>query len=193
MKRLCLVLILILCLNLFSGCSFDPRSSPENAAEAYFEAKYIEFDADAYFDICFCHQGSFIEKFCEDDSDLRYIVQYNNKIRGDIRIEFDERAEECEDDEITYYIESVDLEKNYKSGSEKFDSIVGSLKHTIKNYLGDYLGTLDLSDFDDMVEECALVDVELIKYEDGDEESLDFDVYLAKINGQWYVDSVREV
>lgn len=158
------VLVVVLCIVLFSSCGGGGgASSPEKVVDKFLTAAYKDFDAEATFK-CMMPEDIIDEQMEKED------------------MEPDEAYEEFQD-------KLDDLKEAFEDNDVKISWEIGDVDELDKDDIKDIQEIYeDQMDLDIEIEDAATVEVELIAEADGDENSMDMDWSVVKIDGDWYVD-----
>ncbi len=181
MKKICLILAMLLCLvPVLASCGAN--SSAEKAAVAAFEAKYVDFDYEAYFEVDYTCNLELVEDVLDGNDKLDEYKTTVRETKESVKETIKNYAKapgEYEDYDVEYEVRYC---ISYEKDSDRYDSIV-------KNY---FEFQENDTDFKDLIEEVAIVGiaVEVYTTDDEDVDSISgayMRVVCFNIDGDWYV------
>lgn len=183
MKKICLLLAALLCcIPVLSACG--AQSSAESTVVAAIEARYVDFDYEAMYELAHNYNVELYKELLEGEDDVLKaekdsISKKCDTIKSTIKAE-EKFAEKVDDYEFTYEVRYC---KSYDEDDDEFDVVVKSSKFAKEGYS-------DMKDLIDEVADVRVVGEFIITNEDGDEFISNFDKNYTcfRIDGTWYVE-----
>ena len=188
MKKIAILLAMILCVvPVLTACG--GVGGAEKAVKNYLEARYVDFDKEAFFASSVLYNKDMLKELLDED-DYKAVTYdgWRDTIENSIK-NYKEYAEDAEDYELNYEIyASRVIEKD----SDEFDAILAQVSFNVSGEgYGEELLIKD-TDLEDLVEEMAIVryigEQNYVNRKDEERiETVGSSLLCLNIDGDWYV------